>query len=99
LDSEEPFSIKAYDGSNIVQSTIMEEGCVIEGYTVAEDGSIVRMARLAEDLEETGEHNTETTIAMPTEGFSCGHHSKIGSKGTGLSGRNTSELMWCHSTC
>ena len=66
--------------TQVPKSTVMEEECVVEGYTVDEDGGIVWMARLAEDLEETGEHNAETTIAMPTAGLSRGHHSKIGSK-------------------
>jgi hypothetical protein len=77
----------------------MEEGCIVEGYTVDEDGGIVRMARLAEDSEETDKHNMETSVAMPTVGLGLGYCLKIGFKSTELSGKNITELMLCHSTC
>ena len=71
---------RLHSNTQVPKSTVMEEECVVEGYTVDEDGGIVRTARLAEDSEETGEHNAETTIAVPTAGLGHGHRSKIGSK-------------------
>ena len=64
---------------DIVRSVVMAEGSV-DGYTLDEEGSIVRTG-IAEDSEQqTGENNGESSAILPAADLGRGRRVKIGSK-------------------
>jgi len=83
-DDEPVFSAETDqgDGSDIlidvVQSVVMAEGSVVDGYKLDEEGSIVRTG-VAEN--EAGEDNAEASVIVPAAELGHGRQVKIGSKG------------------
>ena len=82
-DDEPVFSAETDqgDGSDIlidvVQSVVMAEGSVVDGYKLDEEGSIVRTG-VAEN--KVGEDDAEASVIVPAAELGRGRRVKIGSK-------------------